>query len=83
MVTLTCPDFLYQREFGKPFFILLVPSHPAGAARRESFSRTAARRLQGRDAVAAKRTLAVEHGCAMRSYRRAVRWDGVHPAGEF
>jgi len=49
----TCPDFLYQAEFGKPILILLVPSHPAGAARRESFSGTAARRLQGRDAVAA------------------------------
>ena len=54
IVILTCPGFLYQSEFGKARFLYYwSPSHPAGAARREPCSSTAARRLQGRDAVAA------------------------------
>ena len=31
----------------------------------------------------AARVFLVEPRCAIPSYRRAVRWDGVHPAGEF
>jgi hypothetical protein len=50
----TCPDFLYQSEFGKARFLYYwSPSHPAGAARHEFSSGTAARRLQGRDEGAA------------------------------
>jgi hypothetical protein len=65
-MTVTCPVFLYQSQFGNPGFILPLLSYPAGAARREITSLH-----DGAECARARRFMARRQRTLAREHRRA------------